>query len=113
MEDRSGTGKRAGWSSLYQGDRPRDILNLTEDQEATLSQILGFTGKDQDENESKLIVLVYDGTDAPTMTDYANTPIGTIVLCPLLSAPRIYIHKAQSSTAVIGDWYYIQGTQVT
>lgn len=113
MEDRSGTGKRAKWGSLYQGDRPRDVLNLTEDQEATLKGILGFTLNDQDDNQEKQVVLVYHGTSAPTVTNYANTPIGTLIICPKLASPRIYIHKAQSSPAVIGDWYYVQGTQVT
>ncbi len=113
METRGGTGKRAVWSSLYQSDRPRDILGLTEAQEAKIKQFIGLTGKDQDGNESQLFVLKYEGTDAPIVTDFATTPIGTVILCPKLSAPRIYIHKAQSTTPVIGDWYYIQGTQVT
>jgi len=32
----SGIGLRAGWSHPYVGDRPREILGLTEAQEATL-----------------------------------------------------------------------------
>ncbi len=113
METRGGTGKRAVWSSLYQSDRPRDILGLSEVQETKISQFIGLAGKDQDGNESQLFVLKYEGTSAPTVTDFATAPIGTVILCPKLSAPRIYIHKAQSSPAVVGDWYYIQGTQVT
>lgn len=106
-------GRRATWSQSYVGDRPRDVLALTEAQEAKLSQFIGFTGRDQSGTEVHTNILRYDGTAAPTVTDFASTPVGTILLCPKLAKPTLYIHKAQSSPAVVGDWYYIEGTQVT
>jgi hypothetical protein len=104
MEARGGTGKRMSWSSLYQGDRPRDIMDLTEDQEATLSQAIGFSGKDQNGNAKEAIILIYPGTTAPTLTNYAKTPKGTILIAPFLTHSLMYIHKSQSSPAVVGDW---------
>lgn len=106
-------GKRMNWSGIYVSDRPSDVLGLTQAQEAKLSQIIGFVGKDQAGVVQTKFILEYPGTSAPTVTDFASTPIGTEIHCPKLSAPRIYIHKVQSSPAVVGDWYYIQGTQVT
>ena len=113
MEARNGTGKRAKWGSLYQGDRPRDILNLTEDEEATLAGMFGFTLNDQDDNEAKQVFLRYDSATAITLTNYADTPIGTVIIAPKLTTPTIFVHKAQSSPGVVGDWYKIEGVQVT
>lgn len=109
----SGVGKRAGWSHPYVGDRPRDVLGLTKDQEATISQFIGFFGKDEDDNKQEQFILRYDGTDAPTLTNYASTPIGTVIIAPKLATPTIYIHKAQSEPGVVGDWYKIAGVQAT
>jgi len=106
-------GKRAGWSSLYESDRPRDILGLTEAQEGTLSQFIGFTGKDQNGKENKTFILKYEGTTAPTLTNYAETPIGTIIIAPKLATPKLYIHKTKSTPAVAGDWYSLTFTQET
>lgn len=113
METRGGKGKRANWSSLYQSDRPRDILQLTEAQEATVKQFIGFGGKDQDGNERKLFIIVSDATSQPTLTDFANTPIGTIIFTPKIASILGYQHQAQSSPAVIGDWAKIAKTTVT
>ena len=106
-------GRRAGWSSIYQGDRPRDILDLTQDQEATIKQFIGFIGKDQDENEKKLIVLVSEETSQPTLVSYATTPIGTIILCPNIAGVFCYIHQAQSVSPVVGDWKSVSATNCT
>lgn len=106
-------GKRANWSSLYQSDRPQDILGLTQAQEDDFGNIIGFQGRKQDGSAKSAFILVYDETDALTLTDYATTPIGTIIIAPKIAKPTIYIHKAQSSPAVVGDWYEIEGTQVT
>lgn len=109
----SGLGKRAGWMSPYMSDRPREVLKLTEAQEATLSKFIGFVGKDQDGNRVEQFILEYDGTVAPTLTDYDETPIGTIILTPQLADVAMYIHQAQSSPAVVGDWKSVAATTVT
>jgi hypothetical protein len=113
MEARGGTGKRMAWSSVYQSDRPRDILQLTEDQEATLSQAIGFSGKDQNGDAQEAVILIYPGTSAPTMTNYAKTPKGTIVIAPFLTHSLMYVHKAQSTPAVVGDWEVFTAATVT
>ena len=97
-------GKRAGWSSIYQSDRPRDILGLTEAQEATLKQFFGITGKDQDGEENQIFTCKYEGTSEPTLTNYATTPVGTIIIAPFLVHSKIYVHKTQSASPVVGDW---------
>jgi hypothetical protein len=105
MEARGGTGKRMGWSSLYQSDRPRDILGLTEEQEATLSQAIGFSGKNPEGEAKQANILVYPGTADPTLTNYAATPVGTIIIAPLAGThSKIYIHKSKSTSPVVGDW---------
>ena len=106
-------GKRANWSGLIVSDRPRDKFKMTVSEDATLENILGVTGRDQDGDVQDKGILWYGGTTAPTLTNYDDTPVGTILIAYNLSAPRIYIHKAQSSPAVAGDWYYVQGTQAT
>lgn len=106
-------GNRAGWSFPYVGNRPRDILGLTMEQEAAISQFAGFFGMDQDGNEQKLFLLKYDGTEVPTLTDYASTPVGTILLCPKVEGISHYIHQAKSDTAVVGDWKAVTAATVT
>src|SRR5690606_20247964 len=98
-------GRRANWSSLYQSDRPQDILGLTQAQEEDFGNIIGFQGRKQDGTAKSTFVLVYDSADALTLTDYAETPIGTVIIAPKITKPTIFIHKAQSSPAVVGDWY--------
>lgn len=106
-------GKKPNWSQIIDTDNIQDIYGLSAAEGATIAQAIGFSGKDQSGNNRDQLVLAYDGTSAPTVTNWADLPVGTVVFCAKLAAPRIYIHKAQSSPAVIGDWYYIQGTQVT
>jgi len=109
----SGIGQRAGWSHPYVGDRPREVLKLTEVQEATLKQFIGFAAKEVDGDPTEQFILTYDGTDAPTLTDYATTPIGTIILTPKVASVAMYQHQAQSDPAVVGDWASVAKTTVT
>lgn len=109
----AGTGKRATWSYIYVGDRPREILGLTEAQEADISQFIGFSAKDQDGNSKDHFELVYEGTDAPTLTNFASTPVGTIIWCPNVADVSHYIHQAKTDTPVVGDWKVVATTTVT
>lgn len=99
--------------SYYQGDRPRDILGLTEDEEATLKGAFGFVGRNYDGDVQEQFFLIYEGTSAPTLTDYEATPIGTIILTPKLANIAMYQHQAKSTTPVIGDWAKVAKTTVT
>ena len=107
------TGKRANWSGLYVSDRPRDLLGLTEAQEETIDQFIGFVGKDQGGEVKNANILVYTGTSAPTLTDYANTPKGTIIIAPFLTHSTLFVHRLQSTPAVVGDWEKIVAATVT
>jgi len=107
------TGKRANWSGLYVSDRPRDLLGLTEAQEETIDQFIGFVGKNQDGEVKNANLLIFTGTSAPTITDYANTPKGTIIIAPFLTHSLIYVHKSQSTPAVVGDWEVFTAATVT
>ena len=105
------TSKRATWSVPYVSDRPRDILGLPADQEAKFSNFIGFAGKNQDAEAKTFNVVVYDGTAAPTLTDFAALPVGTVIIAPFLATPKIYVHKTKSDPAVVGDWYGLTFTQ--
>lgn len=106
-------GPKPGWSSPIFSDNPADYYGLTKVQATTIAQFLGFIGKDVTQTEHEFNVLIYDGTSAPTLTNYAVMPIGTMIICPKLTKSSIYIHKAQSSTPVVGDWFIIEGAQAT
>lgn len=106
-------GPKPGWSSPIFSENPADLYGLTKAQAEKIAQFIGFMGKDVAQADHEFNVWIYDGTDAPTVTDFAVSPIGTVLVCPKLTKSRLYIHKAQSSPAVVGDWYYIEGTQVT
>jgi len=104
-------GKRGNWSGIYAGDRPQDVLGLTQAQEAKLNNIIGFVGKDQNKEVKTFNVLVYKGSTAPTLTDFASTPIGTVIIAPELATPKIYIHHAKSATPATTDWFGITTVQ--
>lgn len=106
-------GKRGNWMSYYQGDRPRDVLGLTEDQEATLKGVIGFVGKNYDGDIQEQFILIFEGTSAPTVTDYAECPIGTLILTPKLADIFGYQKQADSTPAVIGDWAKVAKTTVS
>lgn len=105
--------KRAGWSIPYTSDRPQDILGFTAEQEADFSNIFGLSGHNQTGAGKDTFILFYDGTSAPTLTDYASTPIGTVIIAPKLAVPKIYIHNKKSETPVAGDWFGITAVAET
>lgn len=106
-------GHKPGWSCVKQSDNPQDQYGLTAVNTAKLSQFIGFSGKDVAQDAKELLIVTYEGTSNPTVTDFALLPLGTLLVCPFLSAPRIYIKKAATASPAIGDWHYLQFTQVT
>ncbi len=104
--------KRADWSSVYRSKRPRDILDLTEEQESTLRQFFGLTGRDRDGKISQIFIINYEGTVEPTVTDYPNLPMNTILICPRLLTPKIFIRKTQTIPANVNDWYVFTSTAI-
>jgi hypothetical protein len=106
----SNKGKRGNWMGIYSSNRPIDVLKLTEAAEANLSGVLGFTGKAQDGTVKTLNILLSEATARPTLTDYASTPIGTIILTPKIAGVFGYQHQAQSANPVVGDWAVIAKT---
>jgi len=105
-------GKKPNWSQIMDSDNPMDIYGLSA-AEADNLQFIGFSGKDIDGNNTDTIIAVYNGTDAPTLTNYADLPIGAIIIAPKLTTPKLFIHNAQSSPAVVGDWFGITAVQET
>ena len=60
-----------------------------------------------------IAVAYYKGTGALTLTEFAAFPIGSEIHASAITSPTIYIHKTQTATPVIGDWFYIQGAVVS
>ena len=100
----SGIGLRAGWMVPYVGDRPRDVLGLTEAQEAKVSKFIGWTGKDVNGSPVDHFILILDPANAVTPTDFAATPLGTELHSNNGTHSTVYVHKAKSTPAVVGDW---------
>lgn len=110
----SGTGKRMNWSSLYVGNRPRDILKLTETLEANFSEIHGFSGRQQDGTGEDVFELTWSGSVAPTLPDdFVKLPIGTRVYTPKVADVFCYQRQALSDPEVKGDWASVAKTTVT
>lgn len=107
----SESGKKMGWSQLYQGDRPEDVLPLERANAAKLAQAIGFAGHDQEGNESEQFILTYTSSDAITLTDFAKVPIGTIIIAPKITKPTIFIKKLASSPAAASDWFKLEGAE--
>lgn len=101
------THKRANWSGLIVSDRPSDEFGLSATQEDDFENITGLIGKDQANSIKQKGILFYNKTAAPTLTDYANIPLGSIIIAPYLTAPKIYIKKLASSTPAVSDWFSV------
>lgn len=106
-------GSKSGWGYLMKSNNPEDTYILTAAQMANLGVWVGFNNLDINGDRHELNIIEYDSADAPTMTDYANTPINTLMIAAKLTKPTLFIHKAQSDPAVIGDWFKIEGTVVS
>jgi hypothetical protein len=106
-------GKKSTWSQLYVSDRPRDLFGLSLAEEADFDAFIGFTGRDQDGNVVQKNIIYWNSATAPDLEDYADFPIGTIIVAPKLTASKIYMRKAKSSPSVVGDWYGVAFTQET
>lgn len=103
-------GKRAEWSSFYKSDRPRDVLGLTQAQEALTQQFIGFSGHDQQGEPATFSIIVHKGSTIDLAT-YATVPVGTLVITPLVAGSFAY----QRITKVAGantDWNKIAKTSV-
>lgn len=107
------SGQYSNWSYVYVGDRPRSILKLTEAAEAEMKQFIGFSGKSPNGDPADQFIMTFDGDAEPDLTDYADTPIGTIILTPKIANVFCYQHQAQSTPAVVGDWASVAKTTVT
>ena len=98
-------GKRAAWSVMYASDRPRDVLKLSETQEATLKQFIGFSAMNQNGDAVDQFILTTDETSVD-LTDYPDVPIGTIILTPKVSGVAFdqRIAQATAGASVNADW---------
>lgn len=98
-------GKRAGWSFMHASDRPRDVLKLSKDQEATIKQFIGFSAMDQDGDPVDQFIMTTDATSVD-LTNYPDVPIGTIILTPKVSGVAFYqrIAQATAGASVNADW---------
>lgn len=96
------TGKRANWMHPYVGDRPRDILGLTEAQESKTNVFIGFSGADQNGNPKNQFILSTEETTVD-FSNYASVPVGTILLTPKVAGIFCYqrVNKTDDSSA---DW---------
>jgi len=101
----AGIGTRSKFSFPYVGDRPREILGLTEAQEATISQFIGFAGTDPDDQPVEQFILTTLETSV-TLSNYPTVPIGTIILTPKVSGVALYqrIARATQTASIDADW---------
>lgn len=110
----SGKGQMAGWSYIYVGDRPRSVLKLTEQAEATITQFIGFSGTKPNNEPTDTFILVHNGTSV-NLTLYSNVPIGTIILTPRV--PNIFcyqrIAQATPGQSVNADWNQVAKAAVS
>lgn len=96
------TGKRANWMQPYTGDRPRDVLQLTEAQEAKTNKFIGFSGADQNGNAVEQFFLSTDETTV-NFADYTSVPVGTILFTPKVTGVAFY-QRINNATGTSTDW---------
>jgi hypothetical protein len=96
-------GNRATWGVLITSDRPRDVLKISEETEATLDLVAGLNGKNQAGENKQLIIIVHNGSVAPVLTDYPDVPVGTLILTPGVSVIFGYQRIVKSADDAT-DW---------
>ncbi len=104
-------GNRANWSVQYVSDAPRDVLGLTQQQEETVSQFVGFIGTNANEEKKVLNILVVEGV--VNLANYATVPVGTIILTPRSQTIFCYQRVSASNEGREGDWRVVNKSTVS
>lgn len=91
-----------------------DLLGITAAQAAKLKDVCAFSGIDKTSGEKRVVYFAtYVDTGAIDLTVYGAMDIGSELLVLDSGTYRIAKKVARSSTAVIGDWYYVNLTVVS
>lgn len=103
-------GRKEGWDFSSNGFEIDDI-GITKSQKSLFEQIFasrnfGLTGK-----RIVNFILVYKGTEQLTLTDFANTPVGTEIRTPNVEGIFAYIHEKKSNPDSVSDWITISTSQ--
>lgn len=102
-------GNRANWSVQYVSDAPRDVLGLTQQQEETVSQFIGFIGTNANEEKKVLNILVVEGE--VNLANYASVPVGTIILTPRNTSVFCY-QRVNATNGGNGDWRVVNKSTI-
>ena len=92
-----------------------EMLNITAAQAALLSRCSAVGGKHPTTGakEIKWNAVFEDTSVALTLTDYSAMGIGSQIFIMDSGTFRLAIKASNSATPVIGDWYYVDLTNVT
>jgi hypothetical protein len=95
-------------------DRWQDLLSLSAADAAKLTNVHAWGGLDEINNQNVVVYMAnYVGSGAIDLTDYGAMDIGSIIIDTTAATKCLYVKIAKSATAVVGDWYYVNLTQVT
>jgi len=96
-------GRKEGWEVSLTGFNVGDV-GITPEQLPMFDQILAWKTKGMKGKPVINFILIYNGTEELTLTEFANTPIGTEIRTPKVDGIFCYYHEAKSSPASADDW---------
>jgi hypothetical protein len=89
-----------------------DLLGLTNAQLADVIFASAKSAVDLDGNKRIVWTIIYNKSTI-TLTDFANAGVGSRIYAVGLSTKTLYVKCAESSPAVVGDWYLEALSQAT
>jgi hypothetical protein len=92
-----------------------ELLNISAANANLLSAVRAWSGKDPDSGAQVIIwnAAFNDTSVAIDLTVYGNMDIGSMLFIKDSGTYRLAYKAAKSTTAVVGDWYYVNLTVVS
>lgn len=90
-------------------------LNISAANAAKLSRVRAWSGKNPSTGVQEIVwdAMFDSSAEAIDLTVYGNMDIGSRLLIHDSGTVRLAYKIAKSSTAVVGDWYYVNLTVVS
>jgi len=99
-------GRKEGWDFSSNGFEIEDI-GITKSQKTLFEQTFAFRNYGITGKPVVNFILIYNGTAELTLTEFANTPIGTEIRTPNVEGVYSYYHEKKSNPASANDWAII------
>ncbi len=95
-------GKKPNWAREIDSDNYQDIFGLSASDAEKLGLVIGHAVMDTDGNKRIVLHCTSYETSELTWANYANVPVGSVVIMPSISTPAMFLKVGTAGAAT--DW---------